>query len=62
MSNGLKRYTGMPSSHRVDQKLSLQIPLKKMAFRRASLCFFQKGSLTMEAAMVSIPTGPPLKR
>lgn len=52
MSNGLKRYTGMPSSHRVDQKLSLQIPQKKMAFRRVSLCFFQKGSLTMEAAMV----------
>lgn len=52
MSNRRKRYTGMPSSHRVNKKISLQIPQKKMVFRRVSLCFFQRGSLTLETAIV----------
>lgn len=49
MSEDERRHAGMPSCH---QKISLQIPHLKKLLRRVSLCAFQRGSLTVEAAAV----------
>ena len=50
MSERRKRHTRMPSCCR--KKISLQIPHLHHTLRRVSLCAFQKGSFTVETAVV----------